>query len=181
MRRSPFHEHLKDRGACFGETAGWERPNWFARPGQTPEYDYSWKRQNWFQNGADEHTAIRTGVGMYDMTSFGKIRAEGPDAEAVLNRICGGDMSVPVGKIVYTQFLNTRGGIEADVTVTRLSETCYLVVTPAATRAADQTWLHRHVGERRVVMTDVTAGEAVLAVMGKSISSVPVMDDSWKV
>jgi 4-methylaminobutanoate oxidase (formaldehyde-forming) len=103
---------------------------------------------------------------MYDMSSFGKIRVEGPDAEAFLNYIGGGDYSVPNGKIVYTQFLNTRGGIEADATVTRLTETSYLVVTPAATRLADQTWMQRHVGDFRVVITDVTAGEGVLAVMG---------------
>ena len=100
------------------------------------------------------------------MSSFGKLRVEGPDAESFLNRVCGAQMAVPAGKIVYTQFLNTRGGIEADVTVTRLSETAYLVVTPAATRLADQTWLQRHVGDARVIITDVTAGEAVLAVMG---------------
>ena len=110
--------------------------------------------------------AVRTGVGMYDMSSFGKLRVEGPDAEAFLNHVAGADMSVPAGKIVYTQFLNDRGGIEADVTVTRLSETAYLVVTPAATRLADETWLRRHLGDRRVVITDVTAGEGVLAVMG---------------
>ena len=166
VRRTPFHQHLLDRGAVMGEIAGWERANWYAKVGQTPEYAYSWKRQNFFDNVAREHRAIRENVGLYDMSSFGKLRVEGPDAEAFLNYVGGGDFSVPVGKIVYTQFLNTRGGIEADVTVTRLSETCYLVVTPAATRAADQTWLHRHVGERRVVITDVTAGEAVLAVMG---------------
>ncbi len=103
---------------------------------------------------------------MYDMSSFGKIRVEGPDAEAFLNYIGGGDYSVPIGKIVYTQFLNPRGGIEADVTVTRLSETAYLVVTPAATRLADQTWMARHKGDFNVVLTDVTAGEGVLAVMG---------------
>ncbi len=166
IRRSPFHEHLKARGACFGETAGWERPNWFASNGQKAEYEYAWTRQNWFENGAAEHNAIRTGVGMYDMTSFGKIRAEGPDAEAVLNRICGADMSVPVGKIAYTQFLNAKGGIEADVTVTRLSETAYLVITPAATLHRDLGWLRRHAGDGRVVFTDVTAGEGCLAVMG---------------
>ena len=166
VRRSPFHEHLKARGAVFGETAGWERPNWFANEGQEAEYRYSWGRQNWFQNGAAEHNAIRTGVGMYDMTSFGKIRAEGPDAEATLNRICGGNMSVPNGKIVYTQFLNERGGIEADVTVTRLTEDAYLIVTPAATKVRDLGWLKRHAGDARVVFTDVTAAEGCLAVMG---------------
>jgi 4-methylaminobutanoate oxidase (formaldehyde-forming) len=150
----------------MGETAGWERANWFANDGQEREYRYTWGRQNWFDNAAAEHAAIRTGLGMYDMSSFGKIRVEGPDAEAFLNHVGGGDYSVPTGKIVYTQFLNDRGGIEADVTVTRLSETAYLVVTPAATRLADQTWMERHKGDFNVVITDVTAGEGVLAVMG---------------
>ena len=166
VRRTPFHQHLLDQGAVMGEIAGWERANWFANPGQTPAYEYSWKRQNFFDNVAAEHHAIRTNVGMYDMSSFGKIRVEGPDATAFLNYVAGGQYDVPVGKIVYTQFLNNRGGIEADVTVTRLSETAYLVVTPAATRLADQTWMLRHRGGFSVVLTDVTAGEGVLAVMG---------------
>ncbi len=166
IRRTPFHAHLAEQGAVFGELAGWERANWFARPGQRPDYVYSWKRQNFFDNVASEVAAVRGNLGMYDMSSFGKLRVEGPDAEAFLNHVSGADMSVPVGRIVYTQFLNTRGGIEADVTVTRLSETAYLVVTPAATRLADETWLRRHLGELRAVITDVTAGEGVLAVMG---------------
>ena len=166
VRRTPFHHHLAEQGAVFGELAGWERANWFARPGQNAEYQYSWKRQNFFANVAEEHAAIREGLGLYDMSSFGKIRVEGPDAEAFLNYVAGGDFSVPAGKIVYTQFLNACAGIEADVTVTRLSDVAYLVVTPAATRLADQTWLERHVGDYRVVITDVTAGEGVLAVMG---------------
>ncbi len=172
VRRTPFHQQLLERGAVMGEIAGWERANWYATEGQTPEYAYSWRRQSFFENVAHEHRAIRENVGMYDMSSFGKLRVEGPDSEAFLNFVCGADMSVPVGKIVYTQFLNMRGGIEADVTVTRLSETCYLVVTPAATRAADQTWLQRHAGDHRVVITDVTAGEAVLAVMGPNARKV---------
>ncbi|WP_397542767.1 FAD-dependent oxidoreductase [Roseovarius salis] len=166
VRRSPFHAQLLEHGAVMGEARGWERANWFAAPGQEREYRYTWKRQNWFDNAAAEHRAVREGVGMYDMSSFGKLRVEGPDAEAFLNHVCGGNMSVPAGKIVYTQFLNSRGGIEADVTVTRLSETAYLVVTPAATRLADQTWLRRHAGDLRVVITDMTAAEGVLAVMG---------------
>ncbi len=166
VRRTPFHHHLQEQGAVFGELAGWERANWFARTEQEREYKYSWKRQNWFENSAAEHQAVRENVGMYDMSSFGKIRVEGPDAEKFMNYVGGGDYSVPDGKIVYTQFLNQAGGIEADVTVTRLSETAYLVVTPAATRLADQTWMMRHAGKFNVVITDVTAGEGVLAVMG---------------
>ncbi|MGR3570602.1 GcvT family protein [Brevirhabdus sp.] len=166
VRRTPFHEHLKARGAVFGEIAGWERANWFARDGQEREYRYSWKRQNWFDNWAAEHRAVREGVGMYDMSSFGKIRVEGRDATAFLNHVGANQYDVPVGRIVYTQFLNPRGGIEADVTVTRLSELAYLVVTPAATRLADQTWLERHRGAFNVTITDMTPAEGVLAVMG---------------
>ncbi len=166
VRRTPFHSQLEARGAVFGEIGGWERANWFADEGEARHYQYAWGPQNWFANQAAEHRAVRTNIGMYDMSSFGKIRVEGRDAEAFLNHVCGADMSVPTGKIVYTQFLNRRGGIEADVTVTRLSETAYLVVTPAVTRLKDQVWLQRHVCERNVVITDVTAGEGVLAVMG---------------
>ncbi len=166
VRRTPFHHQLLERGAVMGEIAGWERANWFANEGQEREYKYSWSRQNWFENAAAEHKAVRENVGMYDMSSFGKLRVEGPDAEAFLNYVAGGNYSVPIGKIVYSQFLNNRGGIEADVTISRLTETAYLVVTPAATRLADQTWLQRHVGNFNVVISDVTAGEGVLAVMG---------------
>ncbi|WP_137701033.1 GcvT family protein [Marimonas lutisalis] len=166
IRRTPFHEHLRAQGAVFGELAGWERANWFADAGQDRAYDYSWKRQNWFDNAAREHKAIRENVGMYDMSSFGKLRIEGPDAERFLNRLCGANMSVASGKIVYTQMLNVNGGIEADVTVTRLSETAYLMVTPAATRLNDETRLRRHLGNDRVTITDMTAAEGVLTVMG---------------
>ncbi|MEL7253343.1 MAG: FAD-dependent oxidoreductase [Pseudomonadota bacterium] len=166
VRRTPFHHHLLEQGAVMGEIAGWERANWFANDGEAREYQYTWKRQNWFENSAAEHKAVRENVGMYDMSSFGKLRVEGPDAESFLNRVCGANMSVPAGKIVYTQFLNSTGGIEADVTVTRLTETVYLVVTPAATRLADETHMRRNAEGYQVVITDVTASEGVLAIMG---------------
>ena len=166
VRRTPFHEHLKSKGAVFGEVAGWERANWFSFDGQHDEYVYSWKRQNWFENSAKEHMAVRENVGLYDMSTFGKIRVEGKDAERFLNYLCGANLSVDIGKIVYTQFLNSKGGIEADITVTRLSETIYLIVTPAATRLADETWLRRNQKDYNVVITDVTAAEGVLALMG---------------
>jgi 4-methylaminobutanoate oxidase (formaldehyde-forming) len=166
VRRTPLHEHLKARGAVFGEVAGWERANWFADPGQKAEYEYSWGRTNWFGNQKAEHMAVRTGVGFFDMTSFGKIRVEGRDAMAFLQRMCGADVNVPVGRIVYTQMLNARGGIECDLTVTRLSETAFLLVVPGATLQRDLAWLRRHVGDAFVVITDVSAAESVLCVMG---------------
>ncbi len=168
VRRTPFHHHLLERGAVMGELAGWDRANWFARENQEAEYQYSWKRQNFFDNVREEHMAVRQNVGMYDMSSFGKIRVAGRDAEAFMNYVGGGNYSVPNGKIVYTQFLNSKAGIEADVTVTRLGEFDYLVVTPAATRLADQTWMERiaRAKDFDVTIMDMTAGEGVLAIMG---------------
>jgi 4-methylaminobutanoate oxidase (formaldehyde-forming) len=166
VRRSPLHEHLKARGAVFGEVAGWERANWFAREGQEREYRYSWKQQNWFDNQRDEHMAVRNAVGLFDMTSFGKIRVEGRDALTFLQRLCANDVDVPAGRIVYTQMLNERGGIESDLTATRLSETAFLLVVPGATLQRDLAWLKRHVGDAFAVITDVTAAESVLCLMG---------------
>jgi 4-methylaminobutanoate oxidase (formaldehyde-forming) len=166
VRRSPVHEHLKARGAVFGEVAGWERANWFAEPGEAREYRYDWGRQNWFANQRAEHTAVREGVGLFDMTSFGKIRIEGRDACALLQRLCANDVDVEAGRIVYTQMLNARGGIESDLTVTRLSETAFLLVVPGATLQRDLAWVRGHVGDAFAVVTDVTAGEAVFCVMG---------------
>src|SRR5690606_36276435 len=166
LRRSPLHEHLKARGAVFGEVAGWERANWFARPGELREYRYSWGRQNWFSNQRDEHMALREGVGLIDMSSFGKMRVEGRDALALLQRLCGNDLDVAPGRIVYTQMLHARGCIESDLTVTRLSETAFLLVVPGATLQRDLAWLRRHLGEAWVTITDMSAAEAVLLVMG---------------
>ena len=168
IRRTPFHHQLLSQGAVMGEIAGWERANWFADKGQKRSYEYTWKRQNWFENSAREHRSVRENIGMYDMSSFGKIRIEGRDATKFLNFVAGGQYDVEIGKIVYSQFLNNAGGIEADVTITRLTESAYLVVTPAATRLADQIWLSRNIGDFNVVITDVTAGEGVLAIMGPS-------------
>ncbi|MCT4655112.1 MAG: FAD-dependent oxidoreductase [Cohaesibacter sp.] len=166
VRRSPIHEHLKTRGAVFGEVAGWERANWFAKEGQEQAYRYDWKGQNWFDNQRHEHMAVREAVGLFDMTSFGKIRVEGRDACAFLQKMCANDIDVADGKIVYTQMLNDRGGIESDLTVTRLSKTAFFLVVPGATLQRDLAWLRRHVGDAFAVITDVTASESVLCIMG---------------
>ncbi|MEL6517196.1 MAG: FAD-dependent oxidoreductase [Pseudomonadota bacterium] len=166
VRRSPVHQHLADRGAVFGETAGWERPNWFAKPGQAAEYAHDWHRQNWFENQRAEHMAVREGAGLFDMTSFGKIRVEGRDALAFLQRMCGNNVDVDAGRIVYTQMLNARGGIECDLTVTRLSESSFFLIVPAATIRRDLAWLKRHVRDEAVVIIDATSSEAVFCLMG---------------
>ena len=171
VRLSPLHDRLKARGACFGEVAGWERANWFApdsaQNGAEPQYEYSYKRQNWFPYAAEEHMAVRESVGLFDQSSFAKFLVQGRDSEAALQRICANDVAVPAGKVVYTQWLNERGGIEADLTVTRLAEDAYMVVTGAAVGGRDLHWLKRHIPEdSHAVVTDVTSGYAVLGVMG---------------
>ncbi len=167
VRRSILHDRLAAHGACFGETAGWERPNWYAPAGVKAEYAYSYGRQNWFDYSAAEHQAVRNAVGIFDQSSFAKFVVQGPDAEAVLNRISANNMSVPVGKVVYTQWLNERGGIEADLTVTREALDRYLVVTAAATQTRDFSWLQRNIpADARAMAIDVSSSMAVLGVMG---------------
>ena len=172
IRKSPIHDDLLKLGACFGETAGWERPNWFLpakdmKNGKKAEYQYSWQRQNWFEYAAKEHLAIRTGVGFFDLTSFAKFRVEGRDAEAVLQRIMANDIAVDVGKIVYGQWLNVSGCIEADLTVTRLSETSFVVVTAATSAVRDLSWIKRNIpDEAHCIVTDITSAEAVFSLMG---------------
>ncbi|RFO97834.1 FAD-dependent oxidoreductase [Rhodoferax lacus] len=167
VRQSILHDRLKAHGACFGETAGWERANWFAPPGVKPEYAYSYGRQNWFEHSAAEHLAVRNGVGMFDQSSFAKFVVQGPDAEAVLGRISANNVAVPVGKMVYTQWLNERGGIEADLTITREAPDRFMVVTAAATQTRDLAWLQRHIpADARAFALDVSSSMAVLSVMG---------------
>ena len=167
VRRSILHDRLLAKGACFGEVAGWERPNWYAPAGVKAEYEYSYGRQNWFDYSAQEHAAVRNAVGLFDQSSFAKFLVQGPDAEKVLNHLCANNVSVPVGKVVYTQWLNARGGIEADLTITREALDRYLVVSAAATQTRDFAWLNRNIDpDARATAVDVSSSMAVLGVMG---------------
>jgi 4-methylaminobutanoate oxidase (formaldehyde-forming) len=166
VRKSALHDRLAARGACFGAVMGWERANWYATPGMEPAYRYSYGRQNWFGCSAAEHRAVREAVGLFDQSSFCKLRLDGPDSLAVLQRLCANDVDVAPGRLVYTQMLNTSGGIEADLTVTRLAADSFLVVTSAAASTHNSHWIRRHLGEARAVLTDVTSSEVVLGVMG---------------
>jgi 4-methylaminobutanoate oxidase (formaldehyde-forming) len=166
-RLTPLFDRLKARGACFGEVAGWERANWFAPDGVEPRYEYSYGRQNWFDHAAAECKATREKVGLFDQSTFAKFRVDGPDAEAVLQRISANDVGVEPGRAVYTQWLNERGGVEADLTVTRLAEDSYMVVTAAASALHDLHWLKRHTpDDSRLAIDDVTSAYAVLGLMG---------------
>ncbi len=167
VRHLPLHEKWQQLNACFGEVAGWERPNWFAPEGTTPEYRYSFGRQNWFEHAAAEHRAVRDNVGLIDLSSFAKFNLEGPDALAVLQNICANDVDVAPGRMVYTQWLNERGGIEADLTVTRLSEDRFRISTAGATARREWDWLQRHTpADARCHASDVSTAFAVLGVMG---------------
>jgi 4-methylaminobutanoate oxidase (formaldehyde-forming) len=167
VRKSALHDRLAAAGACFGEAFGWERANWYAPAGVDPVYEYSYGRQNWFECSAREHRAVRTAVGLFDQSSFAKFRLEGADACRVLSQVCANDVAVAPGKMVYTQWLNERGGIEADLTVTRLTDTAYLIVTGAETESKDFNWLQRHIAPgAHCVLTNVTSGFGVLSLMG---------------
>ncbi len=166
MFTSPLHERLIDAGAVFGSVAGWERPNWFALPDQDREYRYSYDRQNWFEVCGLECNAVRTAVGLFDQSSFAKFRVTGPDARQLLDRLSANRVDVEPGRVVYTPWCNQRGGIEADLTVTRRGEEDFLVVSAAATRTRDLAWLTRHARGLAVDIQDVTDRLAVLGVMG---------------
>ncbi len=166
MRRSPLHERIVAANACMGEFAGWERPNWYAPPGVAPEYEYSWGRQNWFEFRAAECRAARERVALFDQSSFAKFEVSGPGSLELLQRVSANDIS-PLGRAVYTQWLNERGGIEADLTVTRLSHDRFLVITGAASGTRDLAWLRRHRPDGALCrIDDVTEEHAVLGVMG---------------
>jgi 4-methylaminobutanoate oxidase (formaldehyde-forming) len=167
VRRSPFHDKLLASGACMTEAAGYERPGFFARAGVHPELVYSYGRQNWFDVCGEECRNTRDNVTLFDQSCFPKFIVEGRDACAALNRICANNVDVPAGRLVYTQWLNERGGIEADVTVTRTSETSFLIVTIAISQTRDFAWLKRHLPQdAQVFARDITSGLATLAVMG---------------
>lgn len=167
IRHSPIHEKLQSLNACFGELAGWERPNWFAPKGVKPEYEYSFGKQNWFEYSADEHKAVRENVAVFDQSTFSKYQVEGRDACAVLQNICSANIDVKPGKVVYTHWLNERGGIEADLTVTRISEHQFWVISGAMVTHKDLDWLRRNIAEdANCVVTDITNSWAVFGVMG---------------
>jgi 4-methylaminobutanoate oxidase (formaldehyde-forming) len=167
VRRSAMHDRMAAAGAYFGQSVGWEYPDWFAPAGIEPQVEYSWGRQNWFEYAAEEHRAAREDAVLMDLTHMSKLLVQGRDAEKVLNRICANNVAVPVGRIVYTQWLNERGTIEADLTVTRLAEDCYLLVLVDSIHRHVVRWLEKHIPpEAHAVVTDVTSGYTIISVQG---------------
>jgi len=167
FRVSPLHDRMAAHGASFGSRMGWERPNFFAPAGESPELTYTWDRPAWLPWVAAEHRACRSAVALFDQTSFSKYVVSGDDACAALQWICANDVDVEIGRTVYTPLLNQRGTYESDLTVTRVSATEFLLVSSSATTERDQDWLRRNVPDGRdVSVRDVTTSYAVIGVMG---------------
>ena len=167
VRHSAIHERLAENGACFGQAAGWERANWFAPKGVEAKYEYSFGKQNWFDYSAAEHTALRENVALIDQSSFSKYLVQGKDACHHLQRISSANVDVEPGKVVYTHWLNERGGIESDLTVTRLDENQYWIVSGAALTIKDQDWLRRNTPtDASFYVSDITSGWSIISVMG---------------
>ncbi|GLK81361.1 GcvT family protein [Methylopila turkensis] len=167
LRRSPLYDRLKTAGAVFGEKLGWERPNWFAGPGEEPQDVYSFERPNWFDAVAREHAACRERVALFDQSSFAKFLLVGRDAEKALSWICANDVAKPIGSLTYTQMLNARGGIECDLTVARLAEDRFYIVTGTGFATHDFDWIARNIpADCDAHLIDVTSSRAVLSLFG---------------
>ncbi len=166
-RRSPLYRRLAEAGAVFGEKLGWERPNWFAAPGETPRDIYSFERPNWFEAVGREHRAVRAAAGLFDQSSFAKFALKGRGALEVLNRIAANQLDRPPGSLVYTQLLNQAGGIEADLTITRLGEHAFYIVTGTGSATRDFDWIARQIPPGAACrLEDVTESRATLSLMG---------------
>jgi sarcosine dehydrogenase len=164
---SPLYEALKARGACFGSKLGWERPNWFAPAGIEAKDQYSMGRQNWFATVGAEHKAVRETAGLFDQSSFAKFELKGPDAGAALNYICANHVPSQPGRLAYTQLLNSRGGIECDLTIARLADDHFYIVTGTGFRTHDFHWIADHIPEGlNAKLIDVTEHYGTLSLMG---------------
>ena len=166
-RRSPLHDRLVAAGARFAESSGWENVSYFAPLEVAIESRYTYGRPDWFEYHAAEHRAVRNDVGLFDMSSMSKFLVQGPDAETALNRLSGNDVAVPVGRCVYTQWMNERGGVMADVTIARLADDRFQVVAAEAFHRRVASMLRRGVAPNaRVYVTDATSGLALFSVQG---------------
>ena len=167
IRESPLHGTLRRKGAVFGSKAGWERPNWFALAGIEARDEPSFGRANWFEHVAEEHRAVRERVALIDQTSFSKFEVSGAGAFATLQRLAAADLDKPPGSVSYTQMCNRRGGIECDLTITRLGDERFYVVTGSAFGVHDRHWIASHApDDGSVAIRDLTAARAVINLCG---------------
>ena len=167
LKTDPLYEPLRARGAVFGARNGWERPLWFAPPGVEPVEEPSFRRPNWRPHVAEEARAVRERAGLLDMTSFAKHEVAGPGAATFLDRLCANALPAADGRIVLTQMLTPRGGIECDLTLTRLAPDRFYLISAAATETHDLDWIERHLpGDGSVTVANVTARHGVLMLAG---------------
>ena len=167
IRRSPLYEILKARGAVYGSKNGWERPNWFAPEGVEPVDHPGFTDQNWTPHVAEEHRAVREGVALIDQSSFSKFELRGPGALDAIQRLAVSNMDKPLGSVIYTQLCNQRGGIEADLTVTRLGEDRFYIVTGSGFGVHDAHWIESHLPEDcRAFLLELTSARAVINLCG---------------
>jgi len=165
LRRSPFYDRLKAKGAVYGTKNGWERPLWFAPKGVAPRDQLDFLAPGWKRFVAAEHHAVRAGVALCDHSSFAKFELAGPGALPALQRLTVSNMDKPVGNVIYTQMCNESGGIEADLTITRLADERFYIVTGAGFGTHDSDWISRLLPPN-AVLTEVTSARAVLNIMG---------------
>ncbi len=167
LRTSPLYQRLKKMGAVFGEKSGWERPNWFATKGMIPKEKLGWGVPNWFEQVGKEHQNIRTKAGILDQSSFGKIEIKGSGSLSFLQRITANQMDKPIGTITYTQMLNKKGGIECDLTVSRIGAEQFYLVTGTAFVKHDLNWIQRNLPHHsHLSVTDVTCSKACMTLAG---------------
>lgn len=171
LRRSALYDRLATKGARFGARMGWERALYFAPPGE-PDPTYTFDQPGWLKYLVAEQQAVRERAAIFDQTSFSKFLLQGRDALKVLQRLCANEIDVPAGRIVYTALLNQRGGFESDLTVIRLTETAFLIISGSAQTTRDFDWITRHIGEDFAVLTDVTGAWSVVSVMGPKAAAI---------
>jgi len=161
----PYHENLKEFGACFGVSGGYERPMWFAHDGIKPEYEYSYGFQNWYPAAKFETKNTTENVGLYDLTSFSKFELKSETAHQELQRICTANIKNEIGKCTYTQMLNKNGGIETDLSIVCLDKDYFRIISSAATRERDKFHIKKHLSDE-TDLKDVTDDYCVLGLFG---------------
>ncbi len=167
LRLSPLHDRLKNKRAVFGSKNGWERPLWFAPPNVAPEDQLDFLHPGWQRFAAEEHKAVRERVALIDQSSFSKFELMGPGALDAIQRLAASNMDKAIGSVVYTQLCNERGGIEADLTITRLGEQHFYIVTGAGFGVHDSDWIRRHLPQDgSALLVEVTSARAVINVCG---------------